>query len=76
MAKTVFRTVIRKALAGIGRGFLSLKSSIDIRDIFVFGGLSFMGYGLGMYRPWVGVSVTGATLMALGLGWLTRGPVK
>lgn len=49
---------------------------VSIQDLFVFGGLFFLGYGLSMFRPWVGVSVSGALLMALGLGWLTRGSQK
>lgn len=45
---------------------------VDIRDFFVFGGLAMVGSGLGMFLPWLGLSVSGALLMALGLGWLTR----
>lgn len=54
----------------------TIKNAADIRDLFVFGGLSMLGCGLGMVRPWIGVAVTGALLMALGLGWLTRRPGK
>jgi len=39
----------------------------DVRDIFVFGGLALLGYGLFLLRPWLGYSVTGAVLMAIGL---------
>ena len=54
----------------------TIKNAVDIRDLFVFGGLSMLGCGLGMVRPWIGIAVTGAFLMALGLGWLTRGAAK
>jgi len=46
----------------------------NVRDFFVFGGLSLLGYGLWLFIPWVSFSVSGLLLMLLGLGWLTRRP--
>jgi hypothetical protein len=51
-------------------------SAFDVRDVFVFGGIGMMGYGLWMFIPWVAYTITGATLMLLGLGWLVRRPIK
>ena len=41
--------------------------TIDIRDVFVFGGLAIMSYGLYLFKPWVAYTVSGMILMALGL---------
>lgn len=41
--------------------------TIDLRDIFVFGGLAIMSYGLYLFRPWVAYTIGGLILMALGL---------
>ncbi len=43
-----------------------------IRDVFVFGGMFIMSFGLSLYRFPLGFIVGGATLMLFGLGWLTR----
>lgn len=40
---------------------------VGIRDLFVFGGLGLMGYGLHLYEPWVAFAVCGACLTAFGL---------
>jgi hypothetical protein len=52
----------------------TVKSAFDIRDFCVFGGLFCIGYGLYLFRPWLGFSVFGAVSMLLGLGWLVRRP--
>lgn len=53
------------------RGLVSLagavKSAIGIRDIFVFGGMGMLGYGLYLFKPWVCFVVCGSLLMAIGL---------
>jgi len=54
----------------------AVKKAIDVRDVFVFGGLVSLSYGLWSFIPWVGWSVSGAVMMALGLGWLFRRPDK
>ena len=41
--------------------------AVGIRDLFVFGGLGLMGYGLHLYEPWVSFTVCGACLMAFGV---------
>lgn len=51
--------------------FVGAWGAFDIRDFFIFGGLALMGYGLWLFRPWVGFSVSGLVLMAL--GYLMRG---
>jgi len=68
--------MIKKFLTSTMSLVVTAYSAVDMRDVFVFGGLSMLGYGLSMFQPWVGISVSGALLMALGLGFLTRGPAK
>ena len=46
----------------------SIKAGFDIRDIFVFGGLAMLGYGLYLLRPWLAFTIVGIICMALGLG--------
>lgn len=48
----------------------SIKNGLDVRDVLVFGGLSMLGYGLYLLRPWLGFAVSGALLM--GIGYLMR----
>jgi len=58
-----------------GRGLLvSIKSSFDIRDLLVYGGLFFIGYGLHQLYPWLGFTAFGVVSMLLGLGWIIRVP--
>jgi len=69
-----------KALRAI-RAYLAsrveaFEKAFDIRDVFVFGGLAMLWYGLWSFTHWVGWTATGAVTMALGLGWLFRRPVK
>jgi len=66
--KERFLFFIQKILSLVG----VVKSAIDIRDIFVFGGLIAMGSGLWMIFPALSLIVCGLLLMLLGLGWLTR----
>jgi len=48
-------------------------NAFDIRDIFVFGGIAMLGYGLYLhYGQWLAFSVVGVLLMLLGLGFLTK----
>jgi hypothetical protein len=60
-------TALKKATSLIG-GILTR----NVRDFFVFGGLILMGSGLWMLLPWLSLTVCGAILILLGLGWLTR----
>jgi len=41
--------------------------SFDVRDLFLFIGLFFVGYGLWLYAPWIGFTVAGFLLMLLAL---------
>ena len=59
------RTWIGKNLRSISA---TVKLAFDIRDLFVFGGLAMMGYGLYLFKPWVAFTVTGAIFCWLGLG--------
>jgi len=45
-----------------------IKKIIDLRDVFVFGGIAMMGYGLWMYKPWVAFAVCGAVIFRIGYG--------
>jgi len=70
-----------KILSRAGSFITSLVKAVwtafDIRDVFVFGGLSMLGYGLYLqYGKWLSFSVCGAILMLLGLGFLTKPAVK
>jgi len=51
-----------------------IKSSFDIRDLLVYGGLFFIGYGLHQLYPWLGFTAFGIVSMLLGLGWIIRVP--
>jgi uncharacterized membrane protein len=44
-----------------------VKNIFDRRDVFVFGGLILMGYGLYLFKPWVSYVVIGAVLLWIGL---------
>ena len=44
-----------------------LGSLFDIRDIFVFGGLGLIWYGLHLFLPWVAWTASGIILMLIGL---------
>lgn len=40
------------------------RDGFDIRDfLFFFGGVPLFGYGLWLFRPWVGFASTGLVLM-------------
>jgi len=54
--------------------FKSLWNAFDIRDILVYGGLFFIGYGFYQLFPWLGWVISGAVSMLLGLGWIIRIP--
>jgi hypothetical protein len=45
----------------------SAFKAVDLRDFFVFGGLSMLGYGLYQLYPWLGWTVSGTILMSFGL---------
>jgi hypothetical protein len=50
-----------------------LFKAVDLRDLFVFGGLAMLGYGLYQLYPWLGFAVSGAILMGFGLFVGNRG---
>lgn len=56
-----------KNITGLLRVIWSLLSVLDLRDLFVFGGLSLVFYGTYQALPWLSFVVTGAILLALGL---------
>jgi len=62
-----------KIIRKIGRFIKSLVqglwSAFELRDIFVFGGLYSLGYGLWLLHPWLGFAVSGLLLFLLGLLW-------
>jgi len=45
----------------------ALAKALDVRDFLLFGGLAMLGYGLWLFRPWVGFAVGGVVLMVIGL---------
>lgn len=53
-----------------------VKTTFGIRDIFIFGGISMLGYGLHLYLHWLGFAISGGILLLLGLGWITRIPIS
>lgn len=59
---TKLKQIVAKAASLVG----FIKNGLDIRDFFVFGGLSMLGYGLYLLRPWLGFAVAGAILMVIG----------
>jgi hypothetical protein len=59
--------IIKRIIIFLKNLCVAAWNGFDIRDFFVFGGLCFMGYGLWCFRPWIGLSVTGLSLMILGL---------
>ena len=46
-----------------------LWTAFDVRDVFVFGGLGLLGYGLWLRCQWLGFAVPGLFLFAVGLLW-------
>jgi len=50
---------------------MRIIKSFDIRDVFVFGGLALLGYGLYLFEPWISFSVCGGLLMII--GYVMRG---
>jgi hypothetical protein len=54
-------------LSFFGRIKTFLKALFDIRDLFVFGGLFLVGYGLYLFEPWVSYVIVGLILMSIGL---------
>jgi hypothetical protein len=48
----------------------------DIKDIFVFGGLSMLWYGLNIYSPAAAYSVCGGILLSVGLVGYVIGGTK
>ena len=62
---------MKKALRQLGTKIASLVSMLvaafDIRDVFVFGGLALLWYGLHLWIPWISFVVIGILVMLLGL---------
>jgi hypothetical protein len=50
-----------------------ITSIFGLRDLFVFGGLGLVGYGIWQVNQWLAFVVCGAILMLLGLGLLQKG---
>ena len=44
----------------------SIASGFDIRDIFIFGGMAMLFYGLYIWIQWVAFAVCGALLILMG----------
>jgi hypothetical protein len=49
----------------------SISSGFDIRDIFIFGWMAMLFYGLNIQWPWIAFTVCGVLLMLI--GYLMRG---
>ncbi|MDY0412836.1 hypothetical protein [Methanothrix soehngenii] len=59
--------IIRKIGRFIKSLFKGLWNAFDIRDIFVFGGLGMLGYGLYLkWGQWLAFMVCGVLLMTIG----------
>ena len=50
--------------------FKAVLSAFDLSDVVVFGGLAALTYGLYQRCDWLALTVCGALLMLIGLGWL------
>ena len=50
----------------------SIKAALGIKEIFILGGLSMLGYGLWIVTPYLSFIVCGALLMLLGLTMRTE----
>lgn len=55
---------MRARLAGLARDY---AGAVDLRDVFVFGGLVAIGYGINMIYPPAAWIVCGAVLFWLGV---------
>lgn len=64
--------IIRRASSFITSRIDALFAGFDLRDVFLFGGLSLLTYGLYLYRPWVGFAICGLLLMLI--SQVMRGP--
>jgi hypothetical protein len=64
--------MIRRIYERIKAAITAMWKWFDSRDLFVFGGLAMMGYGLWLYLPWVAFAVCGTAITAIGL-FLGRG---
>lgn len=60
---------LEKAKSFLGK----IKNPIGLSDVFLFGGLYLLWYGLFLYRPWVSFTICGALLMVYGLMMGLRG---
>ena len=57
----------------IASPFVALWRAFDIRDVFVFGGLVMLGYGIRLkWGDWLAFMICGTIILLLGLGFLTR----
>ncbi len=45
----------------------AMFKAVELRDIFIFGGIAMLGYGLWTLYPWLGWTATGVILLCLGL---------
>jgi len=59
--------MIKKAVHFLKSWTARAQHAFDVRDVFVFGGLALMGYGLYLLRPWLGYAAAGAMLMTIGM---------
>jgi len=49
---------------------IAIRHGISFGDVVILLGVSFFGYGLWLYRPWVGFAATGIVLIWLGIGFV------
>ena len=54
-------------MAKLKQFFLNVKNPIDKPDLFIFSGLSCLGWGLWKYEPWISLSVCGFILILFGV---------
>lgn len=62
-AVNTIKTAIKHTMSQIRAAI----AAVDIRDIFIFGGLGLLGYGLFLFKgPWLAFTVCGTLLMIIG----------
>lgn len=48
------------------KGASAVFQAFGVREIFMLSGLGLLGYGLWLFMPWIGFSVPGGLMLAMG----------